>query len=95
VLQAREPGLLAKVLAALAAAILLVLGFMFSLVILALAVVAGLAAWGWFWWKTRELRKTMPQHPVDGHVIEGEAIVVDEYPSARGVDRIEAADKPE
>jgi len=95
VLQAREPGLLAKILAALAAAILLVLGFMFSLVILALAVVAGLAAWGWFWWKTRELRKAMSQRPADGHVIEGEAIVVDEYQSSRGVDRIEAADKPE
>lgn len=89
--QASESGLLTKVLAALAGAVLLVLGFMFSLAILALAVVAGLAAWGWFWWKTRELRKTMQQRPADGHVIEGEAIVVDEYSSARVV----TSDKPD
>lgn len=83
------------IFAVITGAILLVLGFMFSLVILSLAVVAGLAAWGWFWWKTRELRKVMQQRPADGHIIEGEAMVVDEYRAARVVDRIEASDKPE
>lgn len=94
-LQARKSGLLAKVLAALAGAILLVLGFVFSLVILALAVAAGLAAGGWFWWKTRELRKTMRQRSADGHVIEGEAIVVDEYKSTPVIGRAETSDQPD
>lgn len=91
--QTREPSLLTKALAVIAGMILLVLGLMFSLVILALAAVAGLAAWGWFWWKTRELRKAMQQRPADGHVIEGEAIVVDEYQSARVVGKTETSDK--
>ncbi|MCM2289932.1 MAG: hypothetical protein NDI67_12970 [Sulfuritalea sp.] len=93
--QARESGLLTKVLAALAGAVLLVLGFMFSLVILALAVVAGVAVWGWFWWKTRELRKAMQQRPADGHVIEGEAIVVNEYASTRVVGSVKTPDQPD
>lgn len=79
----------------MAGMILLVLGFMFSLVILALIAVAGLAAWGWFWWKTRELRKAMKQHPAGGHVIDGEAIVVDDSRSVRIVNEVELPHKPD
>ena len=84
-LSTQESGPLAKVLAAVGGVILLVVGFMFSLVVLAVAIVAGLGIWGWFWWKTRKLRKQInermseqAQHAPDGHVIEGEAFVVAE-----------------
>lgn len=94
-MQAREPSLLTKILAVAGGVILLVVGFMFSLVILAVIAVAGLAVWIWFWWKTRELRKTMKQRPAGGHVIDGEAIVVDESRSARIVIEVERVDKPD
>lgn len=77
----------AKIVAAIGGVILLVLGFMFSLVVLAIAVVAGLGIWGWFWWKTRKLRQALRDNPPpgwdrpaapDGHVIEGEAVIVEE-----------------
>ncbi|MBA3034138.1 MAG: hypothetical protein KKF85_14145 [Gammaproteobacteria bacterium] len=82
--------MLEKVLTVLVGTVVLVAAFMFSLVILAVAVVVGLMIWGYFWWKTREIRQVMreqreqqqsqprQQPSPDGHVIEGEAIVVDE-----------------
>lgn len=84
----QESGPLAKLLAAVGGVVLLVLGFMFSLVVLAVAVVVGLGVWGWFWWKTRKLRQQIKEQmraqapgkpfPTDGTVIEGEAVVVEE-----------------
>lgn len=88
--QSQNPGMLEKVLTVLVGSLVLVAAFMFSLVILAVAVVVGLMIWGYFWWKTREIRKVMreqrEQHQSQtrqqpqqgGNVIEGEAIVVDE-----------------
>lgn len=76
------PGPLARLFAAIAGALLLVLGFMFSVVLLAVLAVLGLAAWGYFWWKTRALRQAVrerAQQPADGAIIEGEAVVVEEY----------------
>ena len=73
-----EPGLFQKLLALAAGTVLLLVGFMFSVVLLAVVAAAGLAAWGYFWWKTRKLRKAMRERPSGGHVIEGEVIVVDE-----------------
>lgn len=75
---------LGKIVALAASAILLVLGFMFSVIVLAVVIVGGLAGLGYFWWKTRRLRKAMreQQGPVGedgGHVIEGEAVVVEKY----------------
>ena len=67
-----------NLIALLAAAILLVLGFIFSVVALVVIAVLGLAVWAYLWWKTRELRRVMRQHAADGQVIEGEAIVVEE-----------------
>lgn len=78
----QEPGLVGKVLGVVAGAALLVLGVMFSVVLLAVLVVAGLAAWAYFWWKTRELRKAMRERPPDGHVIDGEAVIVQEHDAA-------------
>ena len=75
-----EHGLLRKIVAAIVGAILLVLGLMFSVVLLAVISVVGLAAFGYFWWKTRGLRKAMRERPENGQVIEGEAVVVEESP---------------
>ena len=84
--QAKPPGsLLGKLLALVAGVILLVLGFMFSLVLLAVFVAVGLTLGAWFFWKTRHVRKAMREAgamrnpPADGDVIEGEAVIVEEY----------------
>lgn len=83
----RQPGPLGKVLALLGGAALLVLGFTFSLLLVAFAIVAAAVVWGYLWWKTRELRRRLrEQVPVDtarpdtanGSVFEGEAIRVDD-----------------
>lgn len=68
-----------NVFALLTGTIALILGLMFSVVLLSVVAVLGLAIWGYVWWKTRALRQTMKQHAPDGHVIDGEAIVVEEY----------------
>ena len=49
-------NLLSTILTVVAGAALLVVGFIFSLVILAVVAVVGLMVWAWFWWKTRALR---------------------------------------
>jgi UPF0716 family protein affecting phage T7 exclusion len=78
-------GPLGQIAALVGGAILLVLGFMFSVLLLAAFVAIGLALGAWFFWKTRHMRKAMREAgamrspPPDGHVIEGEAVVVEEY----------------
>ena len=69
-------------LALLGGAILLIVGFMFSIVLLAVVAVLGLSAWGYFYWKTRKLRRAMKEHTPESLIIEGEAIVVEEYRAA-------------
>ena len=71
--------MLRNVLALLTSAIVLILGFMFSVVVLAVVAVLGLAVWGYVWWKTRKLRRAMREQAAAGQVIDGEAIVVEEY----------------
>lgn len=85
--------MLGKLIGVIATAILLILGLMFSVVVLAVVSVIGLVAFAYFWWKTRELRKAMKEHAaaaqtadgttVDGSIIEGEAVRVDEGAPAR------------
>jgi len=70
---------LGNVLALLTSAILLILGFMFSVVAIAVIAVLGLTVWGYLWWKTRKLRRAMQELAPEGQVIDGEAIVVEEY----------------
>jgi hypothetical protein len=77
-----ERSLLGKVVAVTAGAILLVLGFIFSVLLLAVIAVAGLTAFGYFWWKTRKLRKTMRERSPIGQVIDGEAFVVEDSPAS-------------
>jgi hypothetical protein len=91
--QGRQPAsLLGKVLAAIVGVLTLAAALMFSLVFVVVLAVAGLCVWGYFWWKTRELRrqiKDQMQTPPfgqqsaepagEGEIIEGEAVrVVDE-----------------
>ncbi|SMG53185.1 hypothetical protein [Paraburkholderia susongensis] len=57
-----HPGprsLLAKVLAVVVGAGLLVVGFAVSLVMLAVVLGAGIVIGGFVWWKTRDLRKQL------------------------------------
>jgi hypothetical protein len=65
--------------ALLTGTILLVLGFMFSVILFAVIAVLGLALWGYIRWKTRTLRHAMQEQAPNGHVIDGEAVVVEEY----------------
>lgn len=75
-------GLLEKTAALFLWAVLLVAGFMFSLVLLSVVVVVGAGVWAYVWWKTRALRRAMRECPPDGRVIEGEVVIVDEYSGA-------------
>ena len=79
----RQPkGPVAQVLTAILGVLVLAGALMFSLVFFAVIAVAGLILWGWFWWKTRALRRNMQtfndtlQHaantPENGAIIEGE-----------------------
>lgn len=79
-----EPGPVAKLLTLLTSVILLIVGLTFSVLFLAVVVAVGLVVWGYVWWKTRELRKAMRERPADGHVVEGEVIVVDTHQERQG-----------
>ncbi|MDD2883642.1 MAG: hypothetical protein PHT48_01205 [Dechloromonas sp.] len=51
----------ARILAFVLSIGLLVVGFMFSLIVLAVVAVLGALLAGWFWWKTRALRQAARQ----------------------------------
>ncbi len=73
-----RPGLLRKLVGLAAGAVLLVLVFTLSLLFFAVLIAGGLLAWGFLWWKTRQLRRElqeqMRQRPPGERVIEGEVI---------------------
>ncbi|MFB0936771.1 MAG: hypothetical protein QMB52_13430 [Propionivibrio sp.] len=87
-------SLLARVIGVVAGVIALGVALMFSAVIFVILAIAGLALWGYFWWKTRALRRQMQeqmeqmrsqgyespfgQAPADDNVIDGEAVRLDE-----------------
>ena len=76
-------GLLGKLVATLLASLLLVAGFMFSLVVLAAAAVVGAVSLTYLWWKTRALRRAIRERMAaseldQSRVIEGQARVVRE-----------------
>jgi membrane protein implicated in regulation of membrane protease activity len=84
--------MLKNILALITGTVVLILGFVFSLVLFAVLISLGLLAWGFWWWKTRALRKAMQeQHgqrgtATAGVVIEGEAVVVEEAQTRIGVE---------
>ncbi|WP_300455860.1 hypothetical protein [Accumulibacter sp.] len=75
-------------------AALLVLGFMFSVLALAVVLIVGLLAFAYLKWKTRHLRASFGLRPpmdrqraspdLHGDVIEGEVIARTVYDTARG-----------
>ena len=89
-------GPLAKVAAFVVGTALLVVGFMFSLVALAVLAVGAVLIGGWLWWKTRAVRRQIeeqlaqqtsfqPDEPVfDGRIIEGEAVREPEQTASGG-----------
>ena len=68
----RGKGIVAGALAIVTGAALVVVGVMFSLVLVAVVTVLGLALFAYVWWKTRELRRRLRERPPGGRVIEGE-----------------------
>ena len=69
-------NVLNKLLALVVGAVMLVLGLMFSVILLAVAITLGLVAFGFFWWKTRKLRRAMRTQAGAGRVIDGESFVI-------------------
>ena len=75
----KSPNLLNKVAKIVVSVVLIGLALMFSALLLMVIVTVGAMAWGYLWWRTRDLRKQMRKHSpsevVDaGEVIEGEVI---------------------
>lgn len=71
---AQQPGFLTKLLTIVTGAFLLVVGLMFSLVVFAVAAVLASVVLAYLWWKTRDLRRQMREHPRGGRVIDGESV---------------------
>lgn len=84
-------SLFARIVGALVGVVVLAAAFMFSVVVFVGIAIAGLALWGYFWWKTRALRQQMQEQmraggfesplgetPHDPDVIEGEAVRLDD-----------------
>ena len=56
---ALRSGPLGRALAVVAGGVILVAGLFVSAVVFSVLLVVGVAAGGWFWWKTRELRRQL------------------------------------
>jgi len=87
----KAPGLLGKVVAFILSLGLFALAFMFSLAALAVVAVVGVLFAGWFWWKTRALRRQLREQGAvfetsesaeSGQIIEGEVIRESDAPMA-------------
>lgn len=62
-------GFLQRLVGAVLGIVFLVAVFVFASLALAVLVVAGLAVWGWLWWRARKMPR---RHDGGGAVIEGE-----------------------
>ena len=85
----RPAGVLRTIAWASAAALVVVAGLALSIVVVAAGLVVGALAWGYVAWKTRALRRALPeqggaheawQGPDAGRVIEGEAVSLPDEP---------------
>lgn len=82
---AAQTSLFKKLLTLILSIGLIILGFMFSLVLVAVIAVLGLVAWIYFYWKTRAVRKALREAAHDESIIEGEATVVHERENTAGI----------
>lgn len=86
-----QQSLLARIVGGVVGVLVLIGAFMFSAVVFVAVAIVALAFWGWFWWKTRALRRQMQEQmrepmrdspfraPADeSNVIDGEAVRVDD-----------------
>ena len=85
---AKPPGPLRKIVGVIVTVAVAIVVLMFSAVFFAVIAVVGLIAWGYLWWKTREVRKQMrafanqdqsvmrEQRASNDEVFEGEVIRV-------------------
>lgn len=95
----KPPTLLQKIAAVLVTIVLFGFALMASVVLFAVVLCLGAIGWGYFWWKTRKLRREMrnragaARQTSDGStvVIEGEVIRVVEA-SAEGQERPRGSD---
>lgn len=85
-IQTRSLNPVQKVLAGLLGLATLALGVMFSVILIPLLALLVVIGGGYFWWKTRALRKAMADIRMqqngmqrDDGIIEGEAVVVREH----------------
>jgi len=80
-------GVLGRVAAFIGTVILAGIALLFGTVLFALVIAAGMIVWGYFWWKTRDLRKqlreqfdrsrayqTTERPPAGADILEGEVI---------------------
>ena len=93
-------SLLERIVGVLLGVVALGVTLFFSAVVFIILAIAGLAVWGYFWWKTRALRRQMQEQmraqggeapyrdvPHDEGAIEGEAVRLDDdhdRPADRG-----------
>ena len=56
-----QQSLLARIVGGVIGVIALIGAFMFSAVVFVVVAIVALAFWGWFWWKTRALRRQMQE----------------------------------
>jgi membrane protein implicated in regulation of membrane protease activity len=81
---------LQKIVSAVLGVALLAMGLMFSVVLLAVLAVAGLAVFGYLWWQTRAIRRILREGQVptatDDRVFDGEATVVETQEQVSRVD---------
>ena len=70
----KSPSLLSKVAKIVVSVVLIGLALMFSALLLMVILTVGAMAWGYLWWRTRDLRRQMRKHPPSDVVVEGEVI---------------------
>lgn len=56
-----QQSLLARIVGGVVGVLVLIGAFMFSAVVFVAVAIVALAFWGWFWWKTRALRRQMQE----------------------------------
>jgi len=77
-------GVLQRVVGAVLGLLFLVAVFLFTSLIVAALLAAGIVVWGWLWWRSRGLRRAQ----------RGGAVVEGEYRDVTPTPRLEERDRP-